>query len=134
MNIRNQRFDTEVRTIQENHLHFHLSTVALMNTKSKYKMLFRFHNASRLTIPPMILNTRGDFERPCFDQLHAHILERLLFCWRSKMSACSWSKHGRLQSPLVKREKILIPLCFRYVMCNLILIRGSVSLWRLPKN
>ena len=25
--------------------------------------------------------------------------ERLLFCWRSKMCACSWSKYGRLQSP-----------------------------------
>ena len=47
------------------------------------------------------LHPRGDCERPCFDQLNAHIFERLLFCWRSKICACSWWKHGRLQSPLV---------------------------------
>ena len=43
---------------------------------------------------------RGDCARPYFDQLNVHILECLLFCWRSKMCACSCSKHGRSQSPL----------------------------------
>ena len=28
------------------------------------------------------LKSRGDCKRPCFDQLNAHILERLLFCLR----------------------------------------------------
>ena len=27
-----------------------------------------------------MLEARGDCERPCFDQLNAHILYRLLFC------------------------------------------------------
>ena len=30
---------------------------------------------------------RGDCERPCFYQVNAHIIERLLFCWRSKIGA-----------------------------------------------
>ena len=33
---------------------------------------------------------KSDCERPCFDPLNAHILMRLLFCWRSKMCACTW--------------------------------------------
>ena len=46
------------------------------------------------------LNARGDCKQPCFDQLHAHILERQQNSKRSKMCAFSWSKHGCLQSPL----------------------------------
>ena len=44
--------------------------------------------------------SRGDCQRPCFDQLKAQILERQQNSKRSKMCAFSWSKHGRLQSPL----------------------------------
>ena len=51
------------------------------------------------------IQARGDCEQPCFDQLSAHILERLLFCWRSKV--CSWSKDGHLQSPF--DSIILVP-------------------------
>ena len=36
---------------------------------------------------------RGDCERPWFDQLKAHILKRLLFCWRSKMCLCAAGKN-----------------------------------------
>ena len=43
---------------------------------------------------------RDGCKRPCFDQLNAHIVECLLFCWRPKMCVFSGSKHGRLQSPL----------------------------------
>ena len=52
------------------------------------------------------IQSRGDCEPPCFDQLNAHILERLLFCWHSKMCACSWSKHGRSQSLLAYSNTI----------------------------
>ena len=38
------------------------------------------------------LYARGDCERSWFDQLNAHILERLLLCWRPKICTCSWSK------------------------------------------
>ena len=68
---------------------------------------------------------RGDCERPCFDQLNAHILERLLFYLRSKMSACSWSKHGRLQSPLganVNKYRPYGPLWNIYS-------RNKINLW-----
>ena len=51
------------------------------------------------------MRTRGDCEWPCFDQLNAHILGRLLLCWRSKMCTCSWSKYGRIQSTLVGEVK-----------------------------
>ena len=33
---------------------------------------------------PRIAKTWGDCERPCFDQLNAHILERLLLNFRHK--------------------------------------------------
>ena len=36
-----------------------------------------------------------------FQGLKQHILECLLFWWRSKMCRFRWSKHGRLQSALV---------------------------------
>ena len=69
--------------------------------KSFYEKIIVLFNALLLVpFEDKSVNPRGDCERPCFDQLSAHILERLLFCWRSKMCACSWSKHGRLQSPL----------------------------------
>jgi len=48
----------------------------------------------------MLHQSRGDCKRPCFDQLHAHILERQQDSKRYKMCAFSWSKHGRSQSPL----------------------------------
>ena len=55
---------------------------------------------------------RDGCKRPCFDQLNAHIVECLLFCWRPKMCVFSGSKHGRLQSPLgfcYHLSKLLLP-------------------------
>ena len=53
---------------------------------------------------------KGRLWAAMFDQLNAHILEHLLFCWRSKMCACSWSKHGRSQSPLLGQRLRLDPI------------------------
>ena len=47
---------------------------------------------------------RGDCKGPCFDQLHAHILERQRNSKLFWMCAFSWSKHGRSQLPLAEKH------------------------------
>ena len=65
--------------------------------------IFSDHIKKCSSLVLQIFGTRGDCKRPCFDQLHAHILERKQNSMRFKMCAFSWSKHGHSQSPLASK-------------------------------
>ena len=71
--------------------------------KNKLKTWNSWKKNFNICILTIYIKARGDCKRPCFDQLHAHILDRQQNGKHSKMCVFSWSKHGRLQFPLASK-------------------------------
>ena len=75
-----------------------------------FPILFGFlQKMCKIPVKKCIQFSMGDCERPCFNQLNEHILDRLWFCWLFFMCTCSWSKMASYNHPLTSLFQKCLP-------------------------